>query len=484
MRAAEALAVAALVIGSPAVARADGAFPAGQAVLVPEDRPQEILLVTNFGVVMSDDGGGSWTWSCEQDANALATLYQSGPAPRQRLFAVANQQIVYSDDATCTWQVAGGLLAGQAMSDLYPDPTNADRVVAIGVAGGVGSVFESADGGATFDSVLYQGAAGDIITSVEIARSDPRVVYVALTDPDQHPKLARTADAGAHWTVNELSSDLGTGLARIIAVDPDDADTVFLRWSSEGGGESVAVTHDGGTSAAKPLSIPLYFTSFARLTDGTLVLSAVVAVSPATKSALFISRDGAASFQENDAIPAVAALAQRAGVLYAATDNFADGYALGASTDQGTSWQPVVRFDQVGSILACLRANPQCQASCESLAGKGLASPGQIWDESVCTTGGAASGLAGAGGTNTGGAAGHGQTASGGGPGSSGGGCAVAPGRVSPWSAIAVALMVTGFGLVRRRHRGPNRRLLRRGRAQPTEPASRARTSRRVARSR
>jgi MYXO-CTERM domain-containing protein len=319
-------------------------------------------------------------------------------------------------------------------------------VLAIGVAGEVGSVFESADGGATFDAVLYQGGAGDVITGVEIARSDPRVVYVALSDQDQHPKLARTGDAGAHWTVNDLGTDLGVGLARIMAVDPDDPDTVLLRWSSQAGGESVAVTHDGGVTATKPLSIPLYFTSFTRMPDGALVLSAVVAVSPATKSALFVSRDGAVTFQQNDAVPAVAALAQRAGVLYAATDNFADGYALGASTDEGATWNPVVRFDQIGSIMACLQANPQCQASCESLAGKGLASPGQIWDESVCTAGGPPGGAAGAGGgstvTGAAGAAGHP-------PVSSGGGCAVSPGPSSPQLWVAGAL--AGLVLTRRR---------------------------------
>jgi hypothetical protein len=448
MRAAQALAVAGVVIGMVAIARADGAFPAGEAVLTPADNRQEIFLVTNFGVVLSEDAGTTWSWSCEQDANALGTLYQLGPAPRRRLFAVASQHVVYSDDATCSWQTAGGLLAGQAVTDLFPDPANAERVVAIGVAGTVGSVFESADGGATFTRMLYQPSDGDVVSGVEIARADPGVVYVALMDPSQHPKLARTGDAGGHWTLTDLSADLGLGLLRIIAVDPGDPDTVLLRWSSLDGGEAVAVTHDGGLTASKPLSIPHYFTSFARMPDGALVMSAVVAVSPAVKAGLFVSRDGALTFQENDAVPGVLALAQRDGVLYAAADNFADGYALGASNDQGTTWQPVVRFDQIGSIVRCLQTNPQCQASCEALAGKGLGSSGQIWDEAVCTAGAAPGGSGGTGpATGAGGAGADGAAATSGGGrhDSSGGGCALVRGPYCPSPAqtlLVAALLV------------------------------------------
>jgi hypothetical protein len=461
MRAAEALAVAGVVMGIAAAARADGAFPAGEAVLVPPDDPQEIFLVTNFGVVLSEDGGATWSWSCEQDANALGTFYQLGPAPRRRLFAVANQQVVYSDDATCSWQTGGGLLAGQAVTDLFPDPMNADRVVAIGTANTISSVFESADGGATFGAMLYQPSGGDIVSSVEIARSDPGVVYVALLDQDQHPQLARTGDAGGHWTVNDLAADLGVGLLRIIAVDPSDADTVLLRWSSVDGGEAIAVTHDGGLTASKPLSIPHYFTSFARMPDGALVMSAVVAVSPAVKAGLFVSRDGALTFQENDTVPGVLALAQRDGVLYAAADNFADGYALGASSDEGTTWRSVVRFDQIASIMGCLQTNPQCQASCEALAGKGLGSSGQIWDEAVCTAGAAPSGSGGAGaatGAAGAGAGGAAASSAGGGHDSSGGGCALAPGAVypSPAQTILVAAFIV-MALWRRRRNNDNR---------------------------
>jgi len=455
MRTALAGMIAGLALAAPVAARANGAFPAVEGVLVPGDRPEMFILVTNFGVVLSDDGGQTWSWSCEREANAFGTLYQLGPAPRRRLFAVASDHVVYSDDATCSWQIAGGLLAGQQTTDVFPDPTNADRVLAVGVATGVGTVFASADGGATFGSMLYQASGGDVVTSVEIAGSDPRVVYVALFGADGSPKLARTGDGGAHWTVSDLSAGVGPGLPRIIAVDPHDPDTVLLRWSSVTGGEAIVVTRDGGATATKTLSIPLYFTSFARMSDGALVVSAVAAVSPAQKAALFVSHDGGASFQRNDAVPAVLALAQRNGILYAATDNFGDGYALGASADEGATWQPVVRFDQIGSIMACVRTNAQCQASCQALAGMGLGSPGAIWDGAVCGAGAAGQGGLGGGAGASGGAAEAGRGGTGGVTGSArGGGCSLGPARsrANRGAALLAAAMIA-FGLSARRSR-------------------------------
>jgi MYXO-CTERM domain-containing protein len=382
-------ALAALGFAAPDSARANGAFPAPEAVIVPADRPEQIILVTNFGLVITEDGGGTWSWSCERDDNAFGILYQLGPAPRRRLFAVANGRVVYSDDASCSWEIAGGLLADRSVTDVFPDPTNAERVLAVGFAGDAYAVFESADGGATFGSTLYQASGGDTVYGVESARSDPRVIYVALMTPDRSPKLARTGDAGATWLVNDLSRDLGAGLVRIIAVDPDDADVVILRSVSASGGEAIGVTRDGGATATTPLSIPSYFTSFARMPDGALVVSgmAFLGQGQGTAPALFVSHDDGASFQENRAVPGVLAIAQRDGLLYAAADNFADGYALGASSDEGATWQPVVRYDQITSIMPCLRANPQCQASCQSLAGVGFGSPGKIWDEAVCAEG-------------------------------------------------------------------------------------------------
>ena len=54
-----------LVAAGNGRARADGAFPDAQTVLLPPDRPQQIVVAANFGLVFSEDGGVYWQYSCE-----------------------------------------------------------------------------------------------------------------------------------------------------------------------------------------------------------------------------------------------------------------------------------------------------------------------------------------------------------------------------------------------------------------------------------
>ena len=78
-------AAVAIAIAVPAHALANGAFPDAQSILTPADRPGQILLVTNFGVIMSADAGATWLWSCETDGNMFGMLYQLAPPPSMRL---------------------------------------------------------------------------------------------------------------------------------------------------------------------------------------------------------------------------------------------------------------------------------------------------------------------------------------------------------------------------------------------------------------
>src|SRR3954467_10779021 len=220
----------------------NGAFPDSQSILTPEARPHEIRLATNFGVIASDDDGQSWVWSCEQAESNNGSLYQMGPAPKNRLYVISSEGLAFSDNDSCGWSIAGGTVTNTAIADAFPDPTNANRVLAVveraSEAGISYSVVESSDAGTTFGPTRYTAASGDNITGVEIARSAPSTIYVAMTSgPTFAPKLARSTDGGATWKVDDLSTKLPTKttLIRLVAVDATNADRVYLRTHSAAG---------------------------------------------------------------------------------------------------------------------------------------------------------------------------------------------------------------------------------------------------------
>jgi len=406
--------IATLGAAVPAAVHANGAFPDSQSVLTPADRPGQIIMATNFGVISSADAGATWLWSCETEGNAYGSLYQLAPAPRARLFTVANLTLAYSDDGTCSWQTARGALAELPVTDAYVDPRRADHVLAIGAPGSVYSLYESTDGGATFGPPLYTAPADTAIQGVEIAQSDPLTIYLAMTSSAAAPLLARSTDGGAHFTVSDLSADLGPGWLRIIAVDPDDPARVLLRLLGLND-QSLALTTDGGVRASKPVTITGGFTSFVRLPSGTMLVGAMA--QGGTVPALFRSRDRGASFETLPNAPAIRALSQRDGIVYAAADNFADGFALGTSADDGETWQALFRYNQVHGILPCLAG--RCRPECQAMVDIGL------WPQAVC--GAAVTGDGGAGGAS---------------PPPGGCGCGVTARRSVDPGAVALALVV------------------------------------------
>jgi hypothetical protein len=405
----------------PRAALADGAFPDSETILAPATRPGQIVLVTNFGLILSEDRGLTWTWSCERDVNAYGILYQQDPSPRRRLFTIANRRLVFSDDLSCGWTAAGGLLADHDVTDAFVDRVLADRVLAVGArccesGQPVYSVFESTDAGVTFTAVRYVATPGTIVTGVESAQSDARTLYLTLAPA---PVLVRSSDGGITWTPSDLGSQIGAGVLRLIAIDPDDPRKVFLLLTTPSGGQALVVTTDGGVTAARALAPDGVIRNFIRTAAGTILLAVDLGGNPT----LFRSQDRGATYQTVFNPPHARAFAERDGVIYAATDDVRDLYAAAASTDEGTSWRPILSYDQVGAIVPCLKR--ECRTDCEVQARKG------IWPSAMCVAdpppppdGGAAGapGTGGAAGAGTGGLGGPGGAEATGGAGSGGAG--------------------------------------------------------------
>jgi hypothetical protein len=361
-------------------ARANGAFPDSQGLLLPADNLNEMILATNFGVIVSQDGGQTWTWSCERmDNGSTAAFYQMSAAPRDRLFAITDIGLIYSDDAACGWGKAQGMLAGKSPLDYFPDAANQNRIWAVRPPDATGdpyTVVESLDGGNSFTTIRFTAVVGDAVTGLEISRTDPNVAYLTIRSGSGFlPKLATTKNGGATWDTRDLSGNFGNVNVRIIAVDPTNPSKLLLRVSPLAG-DSMAISLDGGQTfvSPSPLTVPDgILTSFVRLPSGTLILGGVHGV----RDVIFRSTNGGTSFTELDA-PPVRGLGTRNGRLFivSSNDTTVNGYAVGESTDEGTTWQPLMRYEQIQAIEACVKA--LCQDDCTMKADIG------IWPPDMC----------------------------------------------------------------------------------------------------
>src|SRR5579871_1838129 len=119
------------------VARANNGIPGSLAILLPLDKPQEIGLGTNFGLILSDDGGATWSWTCEQLPTSMANIYNVGAPPADRFFALSPVTgLAFSADESCSWQLAGGAVAGLKVSDFFPDAGDPMHVLAAAAQAG------------------------------------------------------------------------------------------------------------------------------------------------------------------------------------------------------------------------------------------------------------------------------------------------------------------------------------------------------------
>jgi hypothetical protein len=379
--------LALLGIGAaPRRALADGAFPESDAVLLPIDRPQQIILSTNFGLIISDDDGATWQWTCERAETSMASTYALGAPPQEFIYALSPEVgLATSDDLSCRWIRAGGALASTIANDVFPDPTDSRRVLAIAAApadAGIGAdvVYESMNAGETFDATpIYVASAGDRLVGVEIARSDRRIIYVAIAAPGPHPVLARSDDAGATWSTFDLAPSIGARTARIIAVDPIDANVIYLR-AIGAGTEWLAISRDGGMTFTTPITLAGgSLSAFARLASGTVLVAGLVPGDGGTTAGVaWRSGDGGVTFDDWTLapMPRLRALAERDGKIYLAGSNYMDGWALAVSSDEGRTIQPLARYDQVSAVRPCVAAI--CQDLCDEQAGR------RIWAPEVC----------------------------------------------------------------------------------------------------
>jgi hypothetical protein len=366
-----ALALLVLLALWPARAWANGAFPDSLSILLPRGQPDKITLATNFGLVFTSDGGRTWEWTCEHDSSLGAILYQLAPPPRQNIFALG-LDLVRSDDDGCTWKAAGGRVASGFLYDLFVDPNDGQRVLALADPNDETPtrvhVFESTDGGDTFPVSLFEAQPGLQLRFLEVPLGEPGTLYLSWDSSmtgTLRSGLIRLEERGAKMQVFDHTPVLGGEVLGIAAVDRQDPRKIFLRaFGTER--DRLAISEDGGATVRLALEANRSLAGLVVRPDG--------AVFAATRDlgggALHVSRDGGKTFPTVLPGPRFRALAERDGRLFAAADEPNDGYALATSDDDGQTWKPLMRYLDVTRVKSCPgTALPQaCTGTCMRLA--------------------------------------------------------------------------------------------------------------------
>jgi hypothetical protein len=102
------------------------------------------------------------------------------------------------------------------------------------IANGGATLHRSADGGATFEPISFEGPAGGLgCTAVVFDPTAPGVAYAAFFTGGRQPAtfLFQSLDSGATWTLVE-APEIGSSLVLSLAVD----DTGTLYAATRGGG--------------------------------------------------------------------------------------------------------------------------------------------------------------------------------------------------------------------------------------------------------
>jgi hypothetical protein len=352
--------VFAAVLAVAAPAAANGRYPASNALVFSPTDASLVLLRTTFGVLLSRDGGTTWDWICEGALGIAASSVEDpsiAVTAAGHLVAGAVEGLEVSADTGCDWRFVSDGTPRPSVRDLALRPEAPHSIVALlssvtpdaGAEGGAGyltQVWESTDDGARWSS---DGAPLDptaVTTTLEVAASDPERIYVSAyrgQDATRTASLFVSNDRGAHWVERPVPIDPATEVAaHIAAIDPTDADRVYLRTQ---GRSRLLVSQDAGRTYTAPLAFVGPMMGFALTPDGATLYAG------GPEDGLLVAARATLSFARTSSLP-VQCLAARAGELWACADQSA-GFFAGRSTDDGAHFVPTLRVDGVRAPIAC-----------------------------------------------------------------------------------------------------------------------------------
>lgn len=371
---------AVLLALAPGVARANGRFPRAVKLLVRPGHPEEMALAVTFGLLVTRDDGAHWHWTCESAVGFMGTFDPDYAITASgTIYATTFGGVTMTRDG-CHWSHLPRPLDEAYVPVITVGPD--DIVYAAASAPDDNRVYRSTDDGVSFVPLGAVGQPADFWTSIEVAPSDPRRIYLtgfrSMGAATRQRVMFRSQDGGQTWAELPTTALIGTDISdlQIAAISPTDPERVLVRVTLTGPGlqETIYLTENAGTTAAAgPTWAKVY-----EVTDnipGVVIRADGTALLATPFHGLQRSSDGGRTFA---AVPDVMfegrCLVERSDrVLFlCANDLPPDSRALTSSTTAAAgSWTPRLRFADLTAPIDCPVGTVQ-KDDCEAVVWCGL----------------------------------------------------------------------------------------------------------------
>jgi MYXO-CTERM domain-containing protein len=352
------LAAALAVLAVPAVASANGRFPAaGQIALDPAD-PNTLLVRATYGLLVTHDHGQRWSWICEGSVgygnieDPMMAYTADGT-----LIAGVFEGLAVSHDSGCQFDFLAGGLDKKYVIDLSTERADPSKGVLIisnssgqndaGMGTFLTQLWETSDNAKTWTQAGVSLPDLFLGLTVDAAPSDRNRVYLSgrYGPPDYAGALERSDDRGATWQDLPIPGTDSTHLPYIGGIDPTNPDVVYVRIDSDPS-DQLVVTRDGGHTWSQVFSSVGNLSGFAVSPDGsTLALGG-------EKDGVWMATTNTLQFTRVSNV-GVRCLTWSLSGLYACADEFVDKFTVGVSVDRGASWTPLMHLSNLCGPLAC-----------------------------------------------------------------------------------------------------------------------------------